>query len=110
MNQTSSQPLIQPLPWTVRLDGDSALVIDANGFAVFSGVTHDEAKFIARACNSHEDLITALTEADVVASAALDVMDRDAWDAFAADMKKRGIADGFGTRIEVALKRAEGKS
>lgn len=44
--------LIQPLPWTVRLDGDTlASVIDAQGFAVFGGVTEAEAKFIVTRCN-----------------------------------------------------------
>lgn len=52
--------LIQPLPWSPHRNGGYSVVRDANGFVVFSHVTHDEAQFIVRAVNHHHELVAAL--------------------------------------------------
>jgi hypothetical protein len=56
MATDTKAPLIQPLPWRVVEER----LVDANGFTVLHGVTPDEAEFIVRAVNHHDELIAAL--------------------------------------------------
>lgn len=58
--QTGELGQHQILPWRVRLDGDRAAVLDANGFAVAVDLLPAEAGFIVRAVNSHAAFATAL--------------------------------------------------
>lgn len=58
----ASNKLIQPLPWAAcHWDhSDLAAVTDAQDVVVFSNVTHDEADFIVRAVNCHDELLAAI--------------------------------------------------
>jgi hypothetical protein len=94
-----SEPLIQQLPWHVRDDGDElASVIDENDFCVFTGVTLDEAHFIVRAVNSHEELVAAL-------KAILEVLRVEAPGTPLNNQKY----DGIGIQAYAALAKAEGR-
>ena len=91
--ETSEQveKLIQPLPWRVRDDGKGlASVMDAQDVCVFSYITLDEAEFIVRAVNHHEELVAALK---AIVEDAIPLSGDDAGcDSIGADLIAHGCA------------------
>lgn len=105
-----SEKLIQPLPWHARQDGDLSAIVDAQGVAVLGHVTHDEADFIARACNSHAELLAALGRAvdtirafhDIGVYARSKRDDDEAWRLYQKSPEMQAI--------NAAIAKAEGRS
>lgn len=85
--RNDSEKPIQPLPWHAEREtvGQLWKVVDCNGITGFVGVTQDEAEFICRACNCHDELLAALK--GVVTS-----RDGVAWLNLASEHAQRALA------------------
>jgi hypothetical protein len=116
-----------PLPWKVGPTADT--VDDANGNELLELHSHfmapgelkgyyrqvdlpyrANAHLIVRAVNNHAALLAACKELREAVAALFRVCydsDLDVTEAYGAELKRIGIADGFGVRAQAAIAKAE---
>ena len=116
MAKTATEKLIPPLPWRAA----GRLIHDANGLAIGS-FNAEEAEFISRACNAHDELLAALKDLRDLCAAAFRVIDAHhrefeggecvpLHDELVAEVDRAGQhVIGAGARADAAIAKAEGR-
>jgi hypothetical protein len=110
--------MVSPLPYqltTTRRQqrtggGSNSYVLDCEGAYVTNEIRNpDNAAFIVRACNSHDDLLAALKDMREACAAAMRVIAaNDLDDQFIEAVHQAGLTNGFGVRAQAAIAKAEG--
>lgn len=82
-------------------------VKDARGMTVAFGVGEADGALIVSACNAFDEMLASLKECREALAACFRTVDDI--DALADELRRVGVADGFGVRAQRAIAKAEGK-